>query len=155
MIRSFTGGMIVQTNRMKTSEVKMENKLLEIKPGTIELMAIMISALTITQELPQDDFEWRDRMGDMHKPKNMSSKHIFYTWLMIWNHSAPSSFRIPWGYRYTFDQSLYPNDYMERAFHVLYNHMKKHSYGPKITEAIKTIEGYISCRPDLEQIKIH
>lgn len=35
------------------------------------------------------DFSWRDRTGVFHKVEDMDSRHLYYTVMMIWNHSVP------------------------------------------------------------------
>jgi len=33
-------------------------------------------------------FAWRDRSGVFHDVRRMTTRHLYYTLLMIWNHSA-------------------------------------------------------------------
>lgn len=92
------------------------------------------------------DFRWRDRTGGMLKPTNMSTKHVFYTWLMIWNHAVKPGYRIWDNHRYTFG-SFYQPSYMLRAFAALYFEIKTRSdLGHKSRQVVKQIEGYFVNR---------
>jgi hypothetical protein len=48
------------------------------------------------------DIMWRDQYGTVHEIASMSTKHLFFTVRMIWNHTAPPWLRIqPYkGYRF-------------------------------------------------------
>ena len=70
-------------------------------------------------------FRWRDRFGDYHKPAKMDTHHIFFTWLMIWNHSAPEGLRVKMGNRYGGFPPFYTPKYMLSAFANLYWEMKR------------------------------
>lgn len=59
-------------------------------------------------------FQWIDKNNDRHYPKDMSTHHVFYTLLMIWNHSAPEDMKIHPYKRYTFSSS-YTSEYMANA----------------------------------------
>lgn len=58
------------------------------------------------------DFAWRDRFGNFTKPKNMQTRHLFYTLRMIWNHSMVLKFE-PYN-KYDFSP-FYTNEYMATA----------------------------------------
>lgn len=86
-------------------------------------------------------FKWKtSNDNNFISPKDMHSKHLFYTWLMIWNHSAPKELRIWDTHKYVFN-SFYTNEYMLSAFANLYFELKKRTdLGPKMLEVISKIE---------------
>lgn len=59
-------------------------------------------------------FQWRDRDGGFHDPKDMASRHLFHTISMIWNHIMPVEARTHDYRRYAF-QAFYTDDYLRRA----------------------------------------
>jgi len=63
--------------------------------------------------------------GELHDPKKMSTHHVFFTWLMIWNHSAPKELRIKKGNRYGGFPAFYTPTYMLDAFANLYWELKR------------------------------
>ena len=62
----------------------------------------------------QDSFKWRDRQGEFHYPKDMTTKHVFFTLRMIWNHTVPEEMQIEPFQRYNFS-SFYTSEYMATA----------------------------------------
>jgi hypothetical protein len=60
-------------------------------------------------------FKWKTRDDEFVRPKDMHTSHLFYTWLMIWNHSAPEEYRVRFKHRYSFG-SYYTVEYMVEAF---------------------------------------
>lgn len=133
--------------------IKELKKFRGIERYTLQMMALLLSTLTKPQEQYDSGYRWRDRLGNLHKPSEMSDKHVFYTWLMIWNHSVPSRYTIWFSYKYVF-MDFYSNEYMQQSFNILYCEMKKRSYGIATQRTIETIEKYIKICPDLETIKI-
>lgn len=86
------------------------------------------------------DYKWRTRTNEFIKPKEMDSKHLFYTWLMIYNHTVQPSLRIWNTHRYKFNV-FYTNEYMQESFEQLYIELKmRHDLGPKMKEVISIIE---------------
>lgn len=88
-----------------------------------------------------DPFRWRTATGFMLPPKEMFSKHLFYTWLMIWNHAVPDESMRVWGdHRYWFTP-FYTPKYMLRAFRECYFELKQRTdLGPRMLEAVARIE---------------
>jgi hypothetical protein len=87
-------------------------------------------------------FQWRDRKGNMHYPKDMSTKHVFYAWLMIWNHAAPEHMRIWNNHKYRFP-AHYSREYVLESFRELYYELKQRSdLGIKSKKVVNIIEGY-------------
>lgn len=53
---------------------------------------------------------WRDRNGIFHPVEYMETRHLYYTLLMIWNHSAPEHLKYRPFNEYTFS-SFYTVEY--------------------------------------------
>lgn len=68
-------------------------------------------------------FQWRDRYGVFHDPKQMKTRHIFYTLRMIWNHCAPDNLKLRPYQKYNFN-SFYTTEYMIRAVKSLIEELK-------------------------------
>jgi hypothetical protein len=92
---------------------------------------------------PYGDFLWRTK--DSHQfiaVWDMNTKHVFYTLLMIWNHSAPEDAQIWFRHRYVFD-SFYTPEYMLQAFNALYHEIKtREDLGYKMSEVVYKMETY-------------
>lgn len=69
-------------------------------------------------------FHWRTKGGDFVRPGNMETRHVFFTWLMIWNHSCPEDLVRSEGRRYTDFDQFYTPAYMVQAFRVMFNELK-------------------------------
>jgi hypothetical protein len=122
---------------------------------TIVLLSAIEMGNSKEQEKLDNSFKWRCKdSGRLVKPKYMHYKHLFYTWLMIWNHAVPTNYTIWWNYKYVFDD-YYTNEYMQAAFGAIYREIKKRTdYGYKMLGVIRDIENFISKHPELEEIKI-
>jgi len=59
-------------------------------------------------------FQWRARTGEMFSPCDMETRHLFFTVLMIWNHSCPPEQRIWKTQKYYFTE-FYTPKYMLTA----------------------------------------
>lgn len=66
-----------------------------------------------------EPFLWRQSGGEWISVKVMETRHIYWTLVMIWNHSAPEVARLPIGNRYTHFAPEYTPQYMLKAFHEL------------------------------------
>ena len=73
---------------------------------------VLLQAQKDTQQIT--NFKWRDKRGQFHKPKNMETRHIFYTLRMIWNHSMPEEAKIRPYREYDFNP-FYTKEYMQFA----------------------------------------
>lgn len=94
------------------------------------------------------DFRWFTADGFYIRPSEMRTKHVFYTWLMIWNHAAPSEYRI-WHNPKRFSD-FYTSDYMLAAFAAMYVELKRRvDIGPKMQNVIEFIEGLYEWKPEL------
>lgn len=75
----------------------------------------MIELMERTAEFEvSTDFKWRDRRGQFHYPKDMETRHLFFTVRMIWNHTVPDMYQIKPFERYNFS-SFYTSFYMGQA----------------------------------------
>lgn len=68
-------------------------------------------------------FLWKDRNDVYHEPKQMATRHLFYTLCMIWNHSVPYSMRTHDFIAYDFG-GFYTVNYMAKAVINLYEELK-------------------------------
>lgn len=59
-------------------------------------------------------FLWKDSKDFYHRPKDMDTRHLFFTVRMIWNNSAPDEFKIPPLRLYRFGP-FYTPEYMGQA----------------------------------------
>ena len=64
------------------------------------------------------NFRWRDRHGNWFNPREMETRHVFYTLRMIWNHSAPEHLKLKPYNRYRFGKP-YTTEYMRLAVRAL------------------------------------
>jgi hypothetical protein len=63
------------------------------------------------------EFQWRDAEGSLHNLKDMDTHHIFFSWLMVWNHICPEDMQEWWRNKpnpRTFGP-FYTDEYMESA----------------------------------------
>ena len=67
-------------------------------------------------------FMWKDRRHSFHAPSEMTTKHLFFTIRMIWNHSAPSNLIIHPYEPYKF-AAFYTNEYVAEAMFHIYNEL--------------------------------
>lgn len=140
---------------MKTMGIQELNKL---ERCTELFTLILIATLDMAENKEQEEFDnsfrWKDRYGSKHRPKDMTTKHLFYTWLMIWNHSVPARYNIWFRNKYLF-MDYYTNDYMQAAFGAIYRELKSRiDLGYKSQSVIKKIEAFLALHPELEEIKI-
>lgn len=59
-------------------------------------------------------WQWMDRDGNLHDPREMETRHLFYTLRMIWNHAMPENVRLYPYKRYTFG-GFCTDEYMQEA----------------------------------------
>lgn len=90
----------------------------------------------------QKAFQWRANSGKFYYVKDMATRHLFYTWLMIWNHSAPREQKIMPHRSYTFGK-FYTPAYMFEAFKQTYFELKSRTdLAFQFQEIVKKIESY-------------
>lgn len=61
----------------------------------------------------------------MIAPSDMETRHVFYTWLLIWNHSCPEELVRPEGKRYDWFDPWYTPARMLTAFGVMMEELKR------------------------------
>lgn len=71
----------------------------------------MIVAISDTKYLDKE-FQWKDIYHNFHYPKDMETRHIFFTLRMIWNHTMPQ--KIGTYVIYTFSE-FYTPEYFKKA----------------------------------------
>ena len=64
------------------------------------------------------EYEWRDRFGVFHKPRDMETRHLFHVIRMIWDHSMPSQWQTKWLRRYVFPK-YYTVEYMAASVRII------------------------------------
>lgn len=64
--------------------------------------------------IPKISFRWRTNGGEFLYPKDMTTKHLFYTLRMIWNHSMPDEARSENYIKHNFGP-FYTQKYIEDA----------------------------------------
>lgn len=96
-------------------------------------------------------FIWRTKDRHLLLPVNeMNTKHLFYTLLMIWNHSAPKDAQIWFNHKYVFGP-FYTPQYMLAAFRAIYVELKRRTdIGPRMSEVLTKMENYHRAKNILE-----
>lgn len=65
---------------------------------------------------------WKDREDNYYLPHKMETRHLFYTFRMIWNHSMPNDAKIYPYHEYRFG-SFYTTEYMMVAARRMFNEL--------------------------------
>jgi len=90
------------------------------------------------------NFQWLDREGVYHYPKDMETKHIFFTLRMIWNHSAPEYMRIEPYKRYSFG-SFYTPTYIKTTVVNLCEELSKRTdLQPYFVKCLNIIKSHLN-----------
>lgn len=71
-------------------------------------------ALTFGSREIAHGWRWRDRQGQLHAPADMPTRHLFFTFRMIWNNHMPEAAWVGEVRLYRFGPSYTP-DYMRDA----------------------------------------
>lgn len=69
------------------------------------------------------DFKWKDKNNNYYNVKDMTTKHLFFTFKMIWNHTVPDELKILPYIRYNFG-SFYSTEYMSLAVRLIFEELK-------------------------------
>jgi len=77
----------------------------------------------LKREEREKTFLWRGRGGKLYNPKDMKTRHLFYTLKMIWNHSAPEDMKFKPYQEYNFS-SFYTPEYTTKAVRFLFAELK-------------------------------
>lgn len=70
-------------------------------------------------------FQWRTRGGELLNPAEMETRHVFFTWLLIWNHSCPKHLVRSEGKQYDGFDSWYTPSRMLVAFGVMMEQLSR------------------------------
>ncbi len=88
-------------------------------------------------------YMWRDKHCDFHDPKEMETRHVFFTLRMIWNHHAPLEARIEPYKRYRFDP-FYTNEYLSQSIKVLMTELAtRKDIVPYFSKNLRHMKNYI------------
>lgn len=88
-------------------------------------------------------FQWRDQHGNFHEPRAMSTKHLFFTLRMIWNHSVPEPLQLKPFKHYHFS-SYYTTHYMCQAVRALATELStRKNLAPYWIESLETIRKHL------------
>lgn len=86
------------------------------------------------------EYRWRSHSGRFYQVKEMETRHLFYTWLMIWNHIAIEKNRIWFKHHYEFS-GYYTMEYILESFRELYIELKsRDDVGFKSKQVMERIE---------------
>ena len=66
---------------------------------------------------PSIRFQWKDSQGNLHYPEDMETRHLFFTFRMIWNHSMPEEYKLHPYRKHSFS-GFYSYEYIKKS---LYN----------------------------------
>lgn len=88
-------------------------------------------------------FKWRDQKGTFHDPGTMSTHHLFYVLLMVWNHSVPEKMKLRPFREYLFG-SFYTGEYMKETVKVLGAELDTRTdLSPRMVHIVKQIHEII------------
>lgn len=91
-----------------------------------------------------ESFKWKDKKGNFHSPKDMSTQHLFFTFRMIWNHTAPEDMRIEPYQRYSFDD-FYTAEYIADAIRAISSELsKREDLKPYFKKCLDIIKGHLN-----------
>lgn len=69
-----------------------------------------------------EPFVWRTRHGEAVAISDMTTKHLFFTFRMVWNHSAPEAWRLRPYRRYIFGPAYTP-EYVAEAVGLIWREL--------------------------------
>jgi len=85
---------------------------------------MMQPVLTQNPSVPALTWRWKDRHDNMHAPRDMETRHLFYTFRMIWNHCAPPKARVGRNIQFYRFSPFYTADYMKQAVQHVWRELK-------------------------------
>ena len=89
-------------------------------------------------------FKWKDRHGNFHKIKDMSTDHLFHTFMMIWNHSVDDELKFKPYKKYKFGK-FYTIDYIKiAAKNIIFELIQRTDLKPKHINNLSKIKNYIN-----------
>lgn len=93
---------------------------------------------------PALNWQWKDTNDNFHHPRDMETRHVFFTLRMIWNHVVPKEMQIEPFKRYRFS-SFYTQEYMEEAVRVLSAELStRNDLTPYYKKCIQIIVGHLN-----------
>lgn len=93
-------------------------------------------------------FRWRSRKGVFHLPEEMETHHLFYTILMIWNHSVPPELRIGRYTRYEFGRFYSPEYMADAVRHLARELVNRKDLTPYFIECLCKIQAHLTQLPE-------
>lgn len=103
------------------------------------------------ERAPARSFRWRDKDGIMHPVEEMSTRHLFYTVRMIWNHSVPEEFRLRPYRPYKFS-TFYTPRYMSDGVGAMLDELSRRENIP--AEFLSALKYMCSTAAQLFQVKL-
>lgn len=70
-------------------------------------------------------WQWRTSRGIYIYPREMETRHLFFSLRMIWNHTMPEEAHIPEGMRYSHFGPYYTEEYLKQAVKELSSELSK------------------------------
>jgi len=95
-------------------------------------------------------FKWKDQRGHYHAPADMSTRHLFNTLLMIWNHSAPERYKFRPYKHYEFGPYYTPR-YMGVAVREMLSELKCRSHATPAQ--LKILSTMLSRAEEINRVK--
>ncbi len=100
--------------------------------------------LKVEQTTLSNQYQWRDRKGNLYLPSEMETKHLFFTLLMIWNHSVPDIMRIKPYQKYQFNK-FYTEEYIRDSVrHIFKELTTRKDINPIFTSKLHQIKTKIN-----------
>ncbi len=98
----------------------------------------------------QKAFRWKDRDHNFHYPKDMATRHLFFTLRMIWNHSVPDQLKILPYTEYHFSP-FYTVEYMTEAVrHLATELATRKDLTPYYIKCLQKIQGCINIHNETQ-----
>lgn len=111
-------------------------------------IVLKLPGLQKKQDPRDKNFRWTDREGRRWKLTDMTTKHVFYSWLMLWNHYAPQPYDIGGiGNRYAFIGTVKDP---EKSFRELTYELVTRTDATDVQKAVvqRVIENAAKMRPE-------
>jgi len=100
-----------------------------------------------------NNFEWKDSNDDYYKLGDMTTQHLFFTFRMIWNHTAPKEMRINPYKRYYFSK-FYTVQYMSDAVQAIsFELSKRDDLKPYFKKCLDIIQEHLSIYFGTKRLK--
>ncbi len=96
--------------------------------------------------LVEPGFQWKQAKGKYTLISDMNDKHVFYTWLMLWNHNCKPEHKIWENNKYALDKAMhisYQIDAFKQLWLEVIHRTEKGCYGFKTVDVIGRINQII------------